>query len=93
MSDRFHQGLAESGEQPREGNRSAFFGPRDPVHPDPKLAGGGERDANKLNFEVFVPFIILDRNSQVCFHKLMVSAGLKKSPVHEAVHAVRPNTC
>lgn len=75
----FHQGLAESRQQSRERNRSAVFGPRDTVHPDPELAGGGKRDVNKLNFEIFVPVIILDRNSQACFHKLMLTGGLTKT--------------
>ena len=30
------------------------------------------------NFEVFVAAIILDRNSQVCFHKDMVAAEVMK---------------
>jgi hypothetical protein len=34
---------------------------------------------NKLNFEIFVPVIILDRNSQACFHKLMLTGGLTKT--------------
>jgi hypothetical protein len=68
----FHQGLAESSQQPREGNWSAVFGPRDTVHPDPELAGSGKGDVNKLDFEVFVSAIILDRNSQICFHNPMI---------------------
>ena len=34
---------------------------------------------NKLNSEIFVPVIILDRNSQACFHKLMLTGGLTKT--------------
>jgi len=39
-----------------------------------------------LDFEVFILGIILDRNSQVRFHKHMGTIGLRKSPVHDAVH-------
>jgi hypothetical protein len=63
-----------SRQQSRERNRSAVFGPRDAVHPDPELAGGGKRNAHKLDFEIFIAAIILYRNSQVCFHKLMIKA-------------------
>jgi hypothetical protein len=52
---------------------------RDAVHPDPELAGGGKRDVNELDFEVFIAVIILDGNSQVCFHKLMTTGRLTKA--------------
>jgi len=74
----FHQGLAEGGEQTRQRNRFAVLGPRDTVHPHPELAGGGKRDSHKLDFEVFVPVKILDRNSQICFHNLMIKATDRK---------------
>ena len=79
MLEGFHKGFAECGEQTREGNRSGVLGPRDAVHPHPELAGRGERDMNELDFEVFISFIILDRNSQVCFHKGMIAARLTKA--------------
>jgi hypothetical protein len=34
--------------------------------------------ALKLNFEIFVPIIILDRNSQICFHNPMIKATDRK---------------
>ena len=77
--DRFHQGLAESGQQPCKGNRPAVFWSRDTVHPDPELAGGGKRNPHKLDFEVFIAVIILDRNSRVYFHKLMLTGRVVKT--------------
>ena len=46
----------------------------------------------ELDFEVFVAVILFDRNSQVRFHKLMVTALLEKSSVHRGGHALRPKT-
>jgi hypothetical protein len=42
---------------------------------------------------LFQAEVLLDRNSQACFHQLMVSAGLKALFVHGFAHALRPNTC
>ena len=92
-SDRLNQRLAERGQQTREGNRAVIFGPRLAVHLHPELTLAGEGNPHELDFEVFIARIILDRNSQVRFHKLMVAAELKKSPVHRAVHALRPTNC
>ena len=36
--------------------------------------------------KVFVPVKKLERNSQVCFYKLLVAIGLKRSTVHGVMH-------
>jgi hypothetical protein len=57
------------------------------------LAGKIEVE-HQLNFEVFVPFKILDRNSQVYFRKPMIKAmDREESPAHGVLHALWPNTC
>ena len=43
----------------------------------------------KLEFEAFVPVIILDRNSQICFHKTMPRKTKAKSTVRRIVHSCR----
>ena len=57
------------------------------VHLDPKLAIVGERNPGKLDFEVLISLQILDRNSNVCFHKGMVPTGLQKSLMHGLVQS------
>jgi hypothetical protein len=52
--------------------------PRFAVHLDPELAGGGEWHPDKLDFEILVAPIILDRNSQVRFHKTMKTKATRK---------------
>ena len=42
---------------------------------------------------VLGPAIIFDRNSQIRFHKTMIQAALKKSPVHSFMHALLSNHC
>jgi len=44
-----------------------------------KVARGRKRDVNKLDFEIFVPVIILDRNSQVCFHGSLITGRVTKT--------------
>ena len=39
------------------------------------------------------PGIIFDRNSQIRFHKPMLTKATGKSTVHALVHALWPNTC
>ena len=78
LLNRLHQGLAEGCQQPGEGNRSAILGPGFAVHFDPKLAVAGKRNPHKLNFEVFVPAKILDRNTQIRFHNAMLTAMVIK---------------
>jgi len=90
-SDRLNQRLAERGQQTREGNRAVIFGPRLAVHLHPELTLAGEGNPHELDFEVFIARIILDRNSQVRFHKPMVTKGTAKTTVHDIVHALRPN--
>src|ERR1039458_5544354 len=36
----------------------------------------------KVSLKVFASAIFLERKSRVCFHKLMLTVGLKKSPIH-----------
>ena len=85
--DGLHQGLAERGQQAREGNGPAIFRPRLAVHPDPELAVAGEGNPSKLDFEILIASNILDRNSNVCFHKYMISTALQKSRVHGLVQS------
>jgi hypothetical protein len=63
------------------------WGPRFAIHPNKELPVFGKPNPRKLDFEVFVSVIILDRNSQVRFHKLMVAIGMKKSPMHRIVQS------
>jgi hypothetical protein len=79
MGHGLHQGFAQSGQQAGEGNRPAVFGPRITVHSDEELARGGKRGSDKLDFEVFVMVKILDRNSQICFHKAMIAGRVIKT--------------
>ena len=72
LSNCLHQGFAEGCHQPGPGNRPAVVWPRFAVHFDPKLPVAGKRNPHKLDFEVFVPAIILDRNSQIRFHNSMI---------------------
>jgi hypothetical protein len=37
--------------------------------------------------------LIFDRNSQVRFHKLMLTKAVVKTIMHAPVHLLRPNTC
>ena len=78
MRHRLHQRLAERGEQAGDGNRPVILWPRLTVHPDPELALRGEGNPHELDFEVFIARIILDRNSQVRFHKLMKILAVRK---------------
>jgi hypothetical protein len=57
------------------------------VHLDAKLAVAGIRNLRKLDFEILPSQQILDRNSNVRFHKSMVTTGLQKSSVHDSVHS------
>lgn len=82
-----HQGLAERGEQARQGNRPAIFRPRLAIHLDAKLAVVAERNPRNVDFEILITFQILDRNTNVCFHKPMIATGLQKSPVHDFMHS------
>jgi hypothetical protein len=92
VSEGFHKGLAESGQQQAcDGHGPAVFWPRDAVHPDPELAGGGIGTC-KLDFEIFVPAIILDRNSQVWYHKSMVQATDRKVTGARCRAGLRLNT-
>jgi hypothetical protein len=47
----------------------------------------------ELDFEVFIAVIILDRISQIRFHKVVMATELKKSPTHTAMHALRYHHC
>ena len=44
-----------------------------------------------LNFEIPFSAIILDRNSQGCFHKRMVTEELTMSAMHDGVHSHEHN--
>jgi hypothetical protein len=47
----------------------------------------GERHAGKLTLEIFVPVIVLDRNSQICFYSGMITDGFMKKIITIAVLA------
>ena len=70
--------FTKSGQEFDYRNGSAIFGPRCPIHADVELPvrrkGTFEED-----FEIFISTIILDRNSQVCFHKGMVTGRVRKT--------------
>jgi hypothetical protein len=53
----------------------------------------GKRNTGKLDFEISISHIILHRNSQICFHKLMPTKTVEKTTMHVYVHALRPNIC
>jgi hypothetical protein len=55
------------------------------VHPDPEPAVALGK-ARELDFEVLVPAIILDRNSQVWFHKTMLAKAKAITIMHAPVH-------
>jgi hypothetical protein len=59
----------------------------------PKTGAMCKRNLRQLAFEVFVPMIIVDGNSQICFHKSMLKTATAKTTVHVVMHALRPNTC
>jgi hypothetical protein len=63
------------------------------VQLDPKLALLGKGKLHKPDFEVLLPAIILDRNSQICFHKFMAAAELNNSTTPAAGHAPSGNHC
>jgi hypothetical protein len=44
-----------------------------------------------LDFEIFVAAIIVDGNSQFCFHKSMLTKATAKKTVHAVVLALWPN--
>jgi hypothetical protein len=44
----------------------------------PKTGVPCKLNLRQLDFEVFVPATILDGNSQICFHKSMVTEHLEK---------------
>ena len=74
-----HQRLAQGRQQARQGNRPAVLGPRLAIHPHPKLTAAGEGHACKLDFEIFAARIIFDRNSQVRFHRTMITGWVRKT--------------
>jgi len=82
-----HHRLGQRGEQTGKGNGPASFRPRLAVHLDQKLTVTGEGNPGKLDFEISILFKILDRNSQVRFHKRMGPRRLRKSRVHGLVHS------
>jgi hypothetical protein len=55
-----------------------------------EAAAGAPRTAAWRGFEVALAVKLFDRNLPVRFHKVMVAADLKKSPVL-GVHAAAPN--
>ena len=73
------QSFAETCHDLGEGDGASILGPRFAVHPNPKLPGGREGDSTQQNLKVFVAVIILDRNSQVGFHKAMLAKGAMKT--------------
>jgi hypothetical protein len=79
--------LTECGHQAGDGNRPAIIWPWLAVHFDQKLAIFGKTNSRKLDFEILVSVIILDRNSQICFHKTMLTKAKAKTIVHSIVQS------
>jgi hypothetical protein len=55
-------------------------------------AGQVKGNLRRLSFEIFIPAIILDGNSQIRFHKAMLTKPTAKTTVHAVVHTLRSNT-
>jgi len=87
MLNRLHQRFAQCRQQARGGKPAGDPWARFAVHSRPELAFARKGKPGELDFEVFIPAIILDGNSQVRFHKLMKCWQLEKSTVHDIVHA------
>jgi hypothetical protein len=81
-----YQGFAHGGQETGERNWAAVLGPRFAIHFDPELAMVPVGQLRELNFKVFVAAIILDRISQICFHKTMITKAKTISIVHALVH-------
>ena len=63
------------------------------VHSDPELPLT-KRHSIEEDFEVLAATMILDRNSQVRYHKCMVAAGVRKtSRARRSAQTVDPITC
>src|SRR5689334_5499869 len=71
------EGFAQCDEQAGKGHGPSIPGPALPVHADMEMTTG-KGNPNQQDLEVLVAGIILHRNSQVCFHKSMVAAGVGK---------------
>ena len=76
-STRLDQGFAETGHHLGQRDGPAILGPLRAIHAHPELALA-KRHVQKQNLEVFVVAIVLDRNSQVRFHKTMKTKGTRK---------------
>ena len=74
---RAHQRLAHRREHPCEGDGAPVRRPRHAVHRD-ELLPGSERRARQQDFQVLAPIQILYRNTQVGFHKPMLTPALPK---------------
>jgi len=73
----FDQRLADAGQESGEGHRASIGWPPCAIHAHEELTvskiGTKEKD-----FEIFVAAIILDRNSQIWFHKAMLAVMVTK---------------
>jgi hypothetical protein len=76
-SQGLHKGLADAGKQFGEADGAAILGPGCAIHAHVELPVR-KNGALEQNFEAFVPVIILDRNSQVCFHRSMILGRVTK---------------
>jgi hypothetical protein len=81
------QRLLERGKQARKADRPAIFRPGLAVRFDPKVAVAGERNPGEPGFEILISQRLLDRNSNVYFHKCMAAVGLQKSLMHGLVQS------
>lgn len=63
--------------QLRQRHRPPVLGPGSLVHPHSVLARGKGR-AEEQNLEVFNLAIVLDRNSLLCSHEVMIAVGVMK---------------
>jgi hypothetical protein len=68
---------SQSRQQSRNAYRPAILRPRLPVHPDHKPPRRKWRPKQQ-HLQIYISSVILDSNSQVCFHNYMQTAPLTK---------------
>ena len=73
----FDQRLAEAGQESGEGHGASVGWPRCAIHAHEELTMS-KIGTKQEDFEIFVTAIILDRNTQIFFHKVMLTATVIK---------------
>jgi hypothetical protein len=71
------QGLSQSRQQSRNAHRPAILRPPLPVHPNHKPPRGKRRSEQQYP-QIYISSVILDRNSQVCFHNYVQTEPFTK---------------